>query len=101
MKKWLYSSLAAALLLTAACQRHTANETGSDPDSLSATNDSLAPADRTHVDVDTVPLADTSREVLSSDSASGIGGARKPGQAPKPGSTGKVDSIKQSYPKKK
>ncbi|HZG01758.1 MAG TPA: hypothetical protein VEY71_12185 [Chitinophagales bacterium] len=100
MRKLLFNStVVAGLLLAAACEPHRVSETGSDPDSLSATNDTLTPADRTYVDIDTIGLRADSG---SNDSPAGNGGGAKiPGQAPKPGTTSKVDSIKNSYPKKK
>ena len=100
MRKLLFNStVVAGMLLATACGSHRTSETGSDPDSLSATNDTLAPVDRTYVEIDTVALRTDS---LSNDTLAGTGGdAKIPGQAPKPGSTSKVDSIKNSYPKKK
>lgn len=86
--------------LATACQRHTADENGSDVDSMSATNDSLAPSDRTYVDPDTVSKTADSLSQVNDTVANG-GGAKRPGQMPKPGKPSKVDSIKNSYPSKR
>lgn len=100
MRKWLFSSLAVISLATA-CQRNTADEGSSDVDSMSATSDSIAPADRTYVDPDTVSLVADSISQTNDTTTTGSGDSKRPGQMPKPGKPSKVDSIKNSYPSKR
>ena len=102
MRKLLCSSFFIAALLIG-CKQNTATESeNTNVDSSAVRVDSpVVQSDKTYVSSDSVPpVTDTIKGNPAANPANNAD-SKIPGPKPKPGTFGKVDSIKASYPKKK